>query len=50
MANYIVGGLIVVAVILALRSYFGKKYQGCCSGCEGCAYSQKCKERNKIKD
>ncbi len=49
MANYIVGIVLLVAVILALRSYFGKKYQGC-SGCEGCAYSQKCKERNKIKD
>lgn len=49
MANYVIGALLLAAVVLALRSYFGKKYQGC-SGCEGCAYSQKCKERDKIKD
>lgn len=49
MADYVVGIALLVAIILALRSYFGKKYQDC-SGCEGCAYSQKCKERNKIKD
>ena len=28
MATYIIGGLLVVLVVLAVRSYFGKKYRG----------------------
>ena len=27
MATYIIGGLLVVLVVLAVRSYFGKKYR-----------------------
>lgn len=39
MAEYIIGAVIVAAVILALRSHFGSKYgdSGCCSGCSGCS-------------
>ena len=28
MATYIIAGLLAVLVILAVRSYFGKKYRG----------------------
>lgn len=43
MATYIVGGVIVVAVILAARSYFGKKYGSSCGcGCSGCAHAKQC--------
>lgn len=44
MTTYIAGGLILIAVILAARSYFGKKYggsDGCC-GCAGCARAKDC--------
>lgn len=39
MAEYIIGAVIVAAVILALRSHFGSKYgdSGCCSGCSRAA-------------
>lgn len=51
MANYLIGGLIVVLVVLALRSYFGKKYgSGCGGGCASCPYSGKCHTDKKIKD
>ncbi|NCD09250.1 MAG: FeoB-associated Cys-rich membrane protein [Negativicutes bacterium] len=36
MINYIVGGIIVVLIILAVRSFF-KKDDGECSGCSGCS-------------
>lgn len=43
MVTYIVGGVIAVAVILAARSYFGKKYgSGCGCGCSGCAHAKQC--------
>lgn len=51
MANYLIGGLIVVLVILAVRSYFGKKYVGGCGGgCSSCPYSRKCHTNKQIKD
>lgn len=44
MAEYIIGAVIIVAVILALRSYFGSKYGDCshCSGCSGCSRADRC--------
>lgn len=44
MANYVVGSILLVLVILAVRSYFGKKFgnDGCC-GCSGCPHAHKCK-------
>lgn len=44
MAEYIIGAVIVAAVILALRSHFGSKYgdSGCCSGCSGCSRASQC--------
>ncbi len=44
MAEYIIGAVIVAAVILALRSYFGSKYGdgGHCSGCSGCSRAAQC--------
>lgn len=44
MAEYIIGAVIVAAVILALRSHFGSKYgdSGCCSGCSGCSRTAQC--------
>lgn len=51
MANYLVGGLLIVLVILAARSYFGKKYSsGCGGGCTDCPYCGKCHTDKKIKD
>lgn len=46
MATYIIGGLLAVLVILAVRSYFGKKYRGGCNGCSGCPHAKNC---NSIK-
>ncbi len=38
MANYVVGGVVAVLVILALRSLMNKKKDGgCCGGCSGCS-------------
>ncbi len=48
MATYIIGGLLVVLVILAVRSYFGKKYRGGCNGCSGCPHAKNCNSK-KIK-
>lgn len=44
MAEYIIGAVIVAAVVLALRSHFGSKYgdSGCCSGCSGCSRAAQC--------
>lgn len=44
MAEYIIGAVIVIAVILALRSYFGSKYGdgSHCSGCRGCSRAAQC--------
>ena len=51
MANYLIGGLISVLVIFAVRSYFGKKYStGCGGGCGNCPYSGKCHTDKQIKD
>lgn len=51
MANYIIGGVIAILVVLALRSYFGKKYgAGGGGGCAGCPYAGKCHTNKQIKD
>lgn len=47
MATYIIGGLLVILVILAVRSYFGNKYRGGCNGCSGCPHAKNC---NSIKN
>lgn len=51
MANYVIGGVLVVLVVLAVRSYFGKKYGGGCGGgCGNCPYSGKCHTVKQRKD
>jgi|GEM_PF-221895 len=47
MATYIIGGLLVILVILAVRSHFGNKYRGGCNGCSGCPHAKNC---NSIKN
>ncbi|MFR6370354.1 MAG: FeoB-associated Cys-rich membrane protein [Phascolarctobacterium succinatutens] len=47
MATYIIGGLLVVLVVLAVRSYFGKKYRGGCNGCSGCPHAKNCNSIRK---
>ena len=44
MADYILGGLLVLLFILAACSYFGRKFGGdsCCSGCKGCPHAKAC--------
>ena len=43
MADYILGGLLLLLFILAARSYFGKKFGGGCSGgCKGCPHAKAC--------
>ena len=44
MADYILGGLLVLLFILAARSYFGRKFGGdsCGSGCKGCPHAKAC--------
>lgn len=49
MATYIIAGLLAVLVILAVRSYFGKKYSGGCNGCSGCPHAKNCTSiKNKM--
>lgn len=47
MADYIIGGIIIIGVVLAVRSYFGRKYanEGC-QGCSGCARAKECGKEN----
>ncbi|HHU18071.1 MAG: FeoB-associated Cys-rich membrane protein [Anaerovoracaceae bacterium] len=40
MIDFIIGTLILIAVILAVRSIKNKKSAGCCSGCAGCPSSR----------
>lgn len=52
MAEYIIGAVIIAAVILALRSHFGSKYGhgghcSGCSGCSGCSRAARCGLRGK---
>lgn len=42
MATCIIAGLLTILVILAVRSYFGKKYRGGCNGCSGCPHAKNC--------
>lgn len=49
MATYIIAGLLTILVILAVRSYFGKKYSGGCNGCSGCPHAKNCTSiKNKM--
>lgn len=45
MANYIIGGILAVLVLLAVRSLLNKKKEGGCSGCSGCSHASKCHEK-----
>lgn len=48
MATYIIAAVIAVLVVLAARSYFGKKYaDGCGGGCGSCPYANKCHTTKK---
>ena len=44
MADYILGGLLVLLFVLAARSYFDKKFGGgsSCCGCKGCPHAKAC--------
>ncbi|MGE4588434.1 MAG: FeoB-associated Cys-rich membrane protein [Acidaminococcaceae bacterium] len=39
MINYVVGGIVAILVVLAIRSLLDKKKDGggCCGGCSGCS-------------
>ena len=51
MADYIIGGIIIIGIVLAVRSYFGRKYSGAgCSGCSGCARAQQCRQAKENVD
>lgn len=48
MATYIIAAIIAVLFVLAVRSYFGKKYGSSCGGgCGNCPYSKKCSTLKK---
>lgn len=43
MADYIIGGILLVLVVLVLRSYFGKKFENSCDcTCSGCSKAKQC--------
>ncbi len=43
MATYIIGGIVVVAMILAgYKAYKDHRTGGCGCGCSGCAQAEKC--------
>ncbi len=43
MVNYIIGGFILLAVILAIRKIRKDRKNGsCCGGCSGCSSSGQC--------
>ncbi|MDY4919708.1 MAG: FeoB-associated Cys-rich membrane protein [Phascolarctobacterium sp.] len=44
MADYVVGGVLVLLFVLAARSYFGRKFRGngCGCGCSTCPHATKC--------
>lgn len=51
MSDYIIGAVLVVCVILAVRSYFGRKYADAgCGGCSGCACARECAVRKETVD
>lgn len=49
MADYLLGGLLVLLFILAARSYFGRKFGGssCCSGCTACPHAKACAKKEE---
>lgn len=48
MADYLIGIVLAAAVVLALRSHFGKKYaDSACGGCSGCSRAAQCSMRGK---
>jgi len=43
MIDYIIGGLIILAVILSIRKMRNDRKKGsCCGGCSGCSKAQGC--------
>lgn len=43
MINYLIGGIVIAAVILAIRSIRkNRKNGGCAGGCSGCPQGSKC--------
>lgn len=42
MIDFIIGALILVALIFAVRSIKKKKSIGCCGGCAGCPSAKAC--------
>lgn len=43
MINYIIVGIVILTVALAIRSiYRNKKNGGCCGGCSGCSSQSGC--------
>lgn len=51
MSDYIVGAVIVGCVLLAVRSYFGRKFADTgCGGCSGCARARECAMKKETVD
>lgn len=47
MIDYIIGGILVVLMLMALRSVFKKTENGGCAGCSGCSGGAGCPSQNK---
>jgi len=46
MANYIIGGIIIILIILAFIKIRKDRKKGGCSGCSGCPHNGSC-DKNK---
>lgn len=46
MIDYIIVGIILVAIVFAIKST--KKHKGGCSSCSNCPVSGKCSSENKV--
>jgi len=42
MIDYILGGIILLVMVLALASIFRSRKNGTCGGCSGCASADRC--------
>lgn len=46
-ADYIVLGLLLLAVVAAVISMRRSKKRGCSGGCAGCRYANECEKKDK---
>lgn len=48
--DWLLGAALLLALVLALRSYFGRKYGQDCGGCSSCPHAGKCLQNKANKD